>query len=335
MIDLSSSGLRRAAFVFFLLFTMPTLWLALRTYSSFQLLRSAYAARAPATSSIRAWMTLKFVADTYRISAPALIDRLSLSRETDPNSTLKSIAAQARLSPYQYVQRVQHAVAELGAHNGTAGVNETSGWLATFGDEVLSAMLVYGYPILGSIQLAGAIGAPVPDGIAGTVAGSLAAQGRMNWIVAGIVIVVGSVLGDLIGYGIGRLLSRNFLDRHGRWLGYTRGRGAKVEGLFARWGLITVFVTRTFVSYLGSVANLLAGVSHYRLSKFFIVSVMGRVIWASAYLGLGYVIGANFEAATGFLTNLSGFLLSATALVVAGWIAMISKSDKKWARCES
>ena len=255
MINLGSLAVRRAAFVIFLLFTIPTLWLALRTYGSFQLLRSAYEAGAPETSSIRAWMTLKFVADTYRIPAAALADRLGLPPETDPDSTLKSIATQAGVSPYQYVQRVQHAVAELGAHNGTAGANETSGWLATLGDEVLSAMLVYGYPILGLIQLLGAIGAPVPDGIAGTVAGSLAAQGRMNWIVAGIVIVVASVLGDVIGYGIGRLLSRNFLDRHGRWLGYTPVRGASVERLFARWGLITVFITRTFVSYLSSVTS--------------------------------------------------------------------------------
>ena len=104
-------------------------------------------------------------------------------------------------------------MAALAGHGAADGATETSGWLAALGDEVLSAMPVYGYPILGLIQLAGAIGVPVPDGIAGAVAGSLAAQGRMNWMVAGIVIVVASVVGDAIGYGIGRLISRDVLER--------------------------------------------------------------------------------------------------------------------------
>ncbi len=85
-----------------------------------------------------------------------------------------------------------------------------------------------------------------------------------------------------------------------------------------------MFVTRTFVSYLSSVASLLAGVSRYRLAKFVAVAVVGRLMWTAAYLGLGYVIGADLDAATGFLSNLSGFLLCGIALVVAGLMATVS-----------
>jgi membrane-associated protein len=321
VIKFSPVFMRRAAAALFLLFTIPTLWFALRSYGSFQLLRSAYAAGAPQTSSIRAWMTLTYVAATYHVTVSALIDDLDLASDTNPNTTLRSVAEQAGVSPFQYVERVQRAVAALLGRNGSTTVREAPGWLATLGDEVLSAMLVYGYPILGLIQLAGAIGAPVPDGVAGAVAGALAAQGRMSWIVAAIVIVVASVLGDVIGYGIGRLLSRNVLARYGSWLGYTPAREIRVQRLFARWGLVTVFVTRTFVSYLSSVASLLAGMSRYRLSEFVIVAIVGRMVWTSAYLGLGYVIGADLDAATGFLANLTGFLLSATVLAIAGLIA--------------
>ena len=42
-------------------FTLPTLWFALRSYGSFELLRSAYLAATPRTSSIRGWMTLSYV----------------------------------------------------------------------------------------------------------------------------------------------------------------------------------------------------------------------------------------------------------------------------------
>jgi len=321
VIRLGSHSTRRVALVVFALATLPTVWLGLRSYRSFLLLRSAYEAGAPRTSSIRAWMTLNYVADTYRMPAAALSDRLGLPSQFDPNTTLKSAAERAGLSPYQYTQRVQRAVAELGSNGSSNRGSEPSGWLDALSDRVLSALLIYGYPILGLTLLLGAIGLPLPDGLVTTVAGSLAAQGRINWIVAGAIAVAASVLGDALGYGFGRLLSREVLERHGRWLGYTPARRARVQSLFDQWGSVTVFITRTFVSYLSSVASLLAGVSRYRLTKFFAIAVVGRVMWTSAYLGLGYAIGADLEAAAGFLTNLSGLLVM---LVLLGGSALMA-----------
>ena len=327
MMKFSAAAKRRMAIALLVLLTLPTLWFALRSYGSFQLLRSAYEAGAPRTSSIRGWMTLTYVARTYRVDLSALMKNLGLAPDTDPNTDLRSAAEQSGLSTFQYVERVQRAVGALAGNGAANGAAETSGWLAALSDEALSAMLLYGYPILGLIELAGAIGVPVPDGIAGAVAGSLAAQGRMNWVAAGFVIVVASVLGDVAGYGVGRLISRDALERYGRWLGYTTARSVRVQRLFANWGVITIFVTRTFVSYLSSAANLLAGVGRYRFSKFLSVTVAGRSLWTAAYLGLGYVIGTDFEAATGFLGNLSGFLLSGTALVATTWMAIVSGPD--------
>jgi membrane-associated protein len=323
--NLRSATVRRVAVAVAVLVTLPTLWFGLRSYGSFALLRSAYEAGAPRTSGIRGWMTLSYVARTYRVDTAALIKGLGLAPETNPNTDLRSAAAQSKVSTFAYVERVQRAVAALVGNGAGKSSAASSGWLAAFSDEMLSAMLVYGYPILALIQLSGAIGAPVPDGIAGAVAGSLAAQGRMNLAAASLVIVVASVLGDIVGYGIGRAVSRDLLERYGRWFGYTPARSVRVQGLFAHWGLLTVLITRTFVSYLSSAANLLAGVSRYRFLKFTAIAVLGRVIWTAAYLGLGYTIGSDFEAATGFLGNLSGFLLCGTTLVVAAWIAVISK----------
>ena len=180
---------------------------------------------------------------------------------------------------------------------------------------------MYGYPALGLTLLLGAIGLPLPDGIATTVAGSLASQGRIDWFWAGTVAVIASVLGDAAGYGLGRLLSQNFLERHGHWLGLTATRRARVQSLFARWGLLTVFITRTFMSYLSSIASLLAGFSHYRLPKFLATALVGRVVWTAGYFGLGYGIGADWEAATSFLTNLSVLVLLLALLTASGAIA--------------
>jgi membrane-associated protein len=321
VIDLRAHRIRRGALLLFVLATLPTLWFGLRTYRSFLLLRSAYEAGAPITSSIRGWMTLDYIAATYHTPEAALIERLGLAPATAADSNLKSLAERAGVSPPRYVERVQRAVADVASRASPAPATNGSGWLAALGDRILTALLVYGYPVLGATLLLGAIGLPLPDGIATAVAGSLAAQGRMDWVWASAIIVAASVLGDVVGYGIGRLLGDKVLERRGRWFGYTPAHRAHAQALFNRWGLLTVFITRTFVSYLSSVASVLAGVARYQPSKFLAVAIAGRLVWTAAYLALGYAVGADLEAAAGFLANLSLLLLLLTVLGGSGLIA--------------
>lgn len=240
-----STWVRRIAAVTFLIAMAPTLLFGLRTYASFRLLRSTYEAGAPMTGSIRPWMTLKYVATTYHTTDAALIERLGLPSETDPNTSLKTLADRAEVGTATYTQRVQRVIAALMPDVRSDSSKDNTGWLGTIGDQVLTALLVYGYPALGLTLLLGAIGLPLPDGVATTVSGSLASQGRIDWFWASTIVVIASVLGDAIGYGLGRLLSQNFLDRHGRWFGFTAARRVRVQSLFNRWGLLTVFITRT------------------------------------------------------------------------------------------
>jgi membrane-associated protein len=319
--DARSSRVRRIAVVVFVAAALLTVLFGFRTYHSFLLLRSAYAAGAPMTSSVRPWMTLSYVAATYRTPEATLIERLGLPGGTDPKTSVKSLAERAGMSPLDYTQRVQRAISNVAPDVSSVRSGEHSGWVGAVGAAALTALLTYGYPVLGLMLLLGAIGLPLPDGLATIVAGSLAAQGRMKWRWAATIAVTASVLGDVVGYGVGRMLSGAALERHGRWFGYTAARRARVETLFDQWGSLTVLLTRTLVSYLSSVVSLLAGVSHYRLTEFVVLAVIGRLMWTSAYLGLGYVIGADLETTAGFLTNLSGMLVSLAGLAGSGLVA--------------
>ncbi len=116
---------------------------------------------------------------------------------------------------------------------------------------------------------------------------------------------------------IGRAVSERFLARHGRWIGYSPQRKAAMQSLMQRWGGITMIISRTLTSSLSSVVSLFAGISRYRLSHFLGFALLGRVVWTSAYLGLGYAIGSNIEAASQFLGNLSGLLAALAVLTVA------------------
>ena len=123
-----------------------------------------------------------------------------------------------------YARRAQRAIADLVPGALSDRNNDTTSWLGAINDKVLTALLVYGYPVLGLILFLGSVGLPLPDGVATMVAGSLASQGCLDWLWAATITVMASVLGDTVGYGLVRYLSREILERHGRWMGYTAQR---------------------------------------------------------------------------------------------------------------
>ena len=117
----------------------------------------------PQSSSIRAWMTLRYVAATYRAPEPLLIARLGLPADTPSDTTLKSLADREGVSRFSYVRRVQQTIADVAPGNPSRDVQGSGSWLGWLQEPFLSAPIVYGYPILGLTLLFGAIGSPSPD----------------------------------------------------------------------------------------------------------------------------------------------------------------------------
>ena len=133
--------LRRLTLALCVIATLATGVFGVRTYNSLLLLRSAYATGAPEVSSIRPWMTLRYVAETYHVPEAALIARLDLPAETVPDASLRSLAKRKKQSVLEYVQRVQRVVVEV-VPSGTAGHGgQGTSWLAAVGDAFLAALL--------------------------------------------------------------------------------------------------------------------------------------------------------------------------------------------------
>jgi membrane-associated protein len=322
-----SNWARRAVFFLVAASLLASSWFALRTYRSFLLLRSAYDVGMPLSGAVRAWMTLSYVAATFRVPQALLVARLGLSVDTSPDATLKSLAGREGVSPFLYVQRVQRIIADVAPENPTQGTRSSMGWLEWLDDHFLSALLVYGYPIFGATLLLGALGFPLPTGLSATIAGSLSALGRMDWLIAGLIAVTASVIGDLAAYGLGRAASDRFLERWGRWVGYKPKHRARAEALFGRWGAWSILVTRTLISHLSSVVSLLAGLHRYPVQAFLTFAVLGRVLWTVAYMGLGFALGGSIEAATDFLQNVTGLLLSLSVLGISALLAAAGRDD--------
>ena len=318
---LGATGFRRTSVALTVLAALATLWFGMRSYHTFILLRSAYEVGMPQASTVRGWMTLGYIASAYHIPATRLIARLDLPATTSPDESLMAIAEKRGISHFGYVRDVQRSIADIAPLSSSTQVRNSAGWLDWFNDRILAALLRYGYAVLALTLLLGAIGLPVPTGLAATMAGSLSASGRLDWLAAGLIATGASVLGDTAAYGIGRGVSEQFLARRGRWFGFNARRQVQARTLFARWGTLTVLITRTLVSHLSSVVSLLAGISHYRLAEFLPMALLGRALWTAAYMALGFAIGDSLDAAADFLKNLSGLLVAVPVLVGSTLVA--------------
>jgi membrane protein DedA with SNARE-associated domain len=312
---------RAALLALVVLAAVATAVSAVRTYRSFILLRAAYETGVPDLAGIRAWMTLRFVAQTYGAPEGALVTALGLPADTDPNASLRSLAEHRGTGAFEYVQRAQRALADVAPATRAEAASEPAGVVEGVGDRLLAAVLAYGYPVLALLLLLGALGLPVPTALAVTLAGSLAARDELSWAWVGMLAVTASVIGDAAGYALGRYVGTAVLERHGRWIGYTPGTHAHVLALFERWGAATVFLSRTLASHLSAVLNLLAGAGRYRVAGFLLFTIAGRIVWVAAYLALGLAVGTSLEAASGFLANASIFVFSAAIVVISALAA--------------
>jgi len=185
-----------------------------------------------------------------------------------------------------------------------------------------------GYPVLAIILFTGAFGLPLPSGLATGIAGSMVARGELSWAAAILVATIASVLGDVAGYGVGRAVGVRMTEGVGRWIGLSATRMSRAEGLFSRWGMLSLLLSRTIFSGLSSPINLVAGVTHYGLGRFLVYDLGGRLIWAFGYLTLGFA----FERYTGLLIDLIdglwGLAGSIVVAAVAGYLLYRSRQPR-------
>jgi membrane-associated protein len=154
----------------------------------------------------------------------------------------------------------------------------------------------YGYPVLFLGVLLENAGVPVPGETAVLVAAFLASPaggGRfaLGWVMA--LTCAAAVLGDNLGYWLGRRLARPRLHSGRRFLFLTPERFQKVEGYFERYGAWTVFAAR-FIAGLRVVAAPAAGTAGMTWPRFFLANAAGAVAWAVAVSLLGYFFGRSW-----------------------------------------
>ncbi|MBI3826345.1 MAG: DedA family protein [Candidatus Rokubacteria bacterium] len=147
------------------------------------------------------------------------------------------------------------------------------------------------------------LGFVVPGETLVIVAGVMASTGMLNPVAATSVAAIGGIIGDSIGYEMGRRLGRPWLEGHGGRFGIRRRVLARVDELFARHGGLAVFLGR-FVGLLRALAPFVAGASRMRYPRFLAYNVAGGILWAIVMVGLGYSLGASWQVAERWIGRL-------------------------------
>jgi membrane protein DedA with SNARE-associated domain len=161
-------------------------------------------------------------------------------------------------------------------------------------DWLLDLFARYGYAVVFFGVFLENSGLPVPGETALLAAGALAHYGRLSLARVVVTAFGAAVIGDNLGFAIGRKLGRSALERHGWRIGLTRVRLAQFNVFFKRHGARTVFIAR-FITGLRVFCALLAGASQLDWRTFIFYNAAGAIVWSIAIALLGYGLGHSWE----------------------------------------
>lgn len=166
-------------------------------------------------------------------------------------------------------------------------------------DSIASLLSSYGYALIFSVVMLESAGIPMP-GETVLVAASIYA-GTKNGLDIKFVILAaagGAILGDNIGFWIGREYGEGLLVRFGPKVGLDARKQLLGQYLFKKYGGAIVFFGR-FVALLRAFAALLAGVNRLEPMTFFFSNAAGGIVWASIFGIGGYMLGQGIENIAG------------------------------------
>jgi membrane protein DedA with SNARE-associated domain/membrane-associated phospholipid phosphatase len=187
-------------------------------------------------------------------------------------------------------------------------------------EQVLSLIEHYGYLVVFLGVMMESTGVPLPGETILIASGVLAQRGHLDVGDAIVFGILGAVVGDQIGYWVGREGGRPFVLRWGRYARITPERLARAEAFFARHGGKAVFLARFFAG-LRVFGALVAGISRMRWSTFICYNALGGAVWATAAVLLGYILGSSLNFAERWLGRATLLLAVLVAVVVGFYLA--------------
>ncbi|NEA34487.1 DedA family protein [Streptomyces sp. SID13031] len=154
---------------------------------------------------------------------------------------------------------------------------------------------IVAYLVVGLVIGVESMGVPLPGETTLIAAALLASQGDLNVVFVIGAAAAGAIIGDSIGYFIGRKAGRSLFERLGRrFHHFSEERIVKAEKYFHKYGVWTVFFGR-FVALLRIFAGPMAGMLRMHYPRFLAANAAGGIAWSATIGVVAYKIGDNAD----------------------------------------
>jgi membrane protein DedA with SNARE-associated domain len=193
--------------------------------------------------------------------------------------------------------------------------------LVAWGQQLVDTL---GYIGLAVIMFVENVFPPMPSEPFLLGAGFSSGQGGLSLVGALIAATIGAIVGATFWYGVGLILPeqriRQLLRRYGRWAMLGEDDLDRALAWFRDHGRLVILFGRC-IPIVRSLISVPAGLTRMGLPQFLLYTAIGTAAWSALLIGVGVVLGENWEQALGFFDRYDTVLLAVMALVVVAFFA--------------
>ncbi|WP_329003845.1 DedA family protein [Kribbella sp. NBC_00709] len=190
-----------------------------------------------------------------------------------------------------------------------------------------TGVAVLAYLVVGLVIGVESMGVPLPGETTLVAAALLASQHHLRIEFVIIAAAAGAIIGDSIGYFVGRKAGRRLFERLGRrFHHFSEDRIVRAEKYFHKYGVWTVFFGR-FVALLRIFAGPMAGMLRMHYPRFLAANAAGGIAWSATIGIVAYKVGDNADKIFGRVSLWA--LVAIAAVVVALYVVHKVRKRRK------
>ncbi|WP_333777688.1 DedA family protein [Streptomyces sp. IBSBF 3136] len=178
----------------------------------------------------------------------------------------------------------------------------------------------WGYWAVGGLIFVEDFGVPAPGETILIAAAVYAGAGHLSIIAVVAIGILAAVLGDNVGYLIGRTGGHALVQRYGKYVFLPPERYEKAEAFFTRHGGKVVTVAR-FIEGLRQVNGIIAGTAEMPWPRFVAFNTLGAALWVGLWAGVGYFAGNHITTIYTEVNRYSTYVLIALVVLVLALVA--------------
>lgn len=198
-----------------------------------------------------------------------------------------------------------------------------------FSISIIEAVGLFGAAFLIALEV---IVLPIPSELVLLLTGVGAGQGSFSFIGAVLATTAGSLVGAAVLYLIGWWVSeeriRLVVKRFGKYIGFRLKDFDKAVHWFERHGVPIVLFGR-LIPVVRSLVSIPAGLTRMSPVKFFAFTGIGSLVWNTAWISAGFVLGENWEVAERFSSVIDYVVYAVLAYILIQLVIRFIKAKKK------